>query len=186
MKLFNEKAQEEAPFEVLIAVILMMFVIVTGLIVMTEVSQQKCVKVTEKKMEDLKASIEAVSRGGASSVDFQMDSCGKNEKFFLSRVDDPISCSQCIGSPEKCTLLMYRSDNARIPPKCVAIPFDLTFDGDGDYGCNKVIGNEQYELVDINPTSPKNPTSLIEKGHYQFYYRITNQVFTIICAYRKN
>ena len=63
MKFLGEKGQEAAPFELLIAVILMGFVIVVGIYATQQLEKQKCFQESNKKMEELKEAMEIVSKG---------------------------------------------------------------------------------------------------------------------------
>ena len=56
----NNKGQESAPFELLISVIIMGFVIFVGLIAMNQLNEQKCINETKAKLEEMKTKIETV------------------------------------------------------------------------------------------------------------------------------
>jgi len=126
------KGQIDAPFELLVAVILMGFVLVVGFQAMQKVTFDSCVQQNDKQLEDLKTALESTINGENSRVFFSLPECapkmstkdGKTElvqKVSLKREGDSAICSEyCSASFNTCVLLsLYNPEFARV--KCVSI-----------------------------------------------------------------
>ena len=61
--MLSQKGQEAAPFELLIAVITMTFVIVVGLNAMSTLLRAQCEGKIDQNMEELKTALETVAKG---------------------------------------------------------------------------------------------------------------------------
>ncbi|MEW6295791.1 MAG: hypothetical protein AB1467_05900 [Candidatus Diapherotrites archaeon] len=176
----NCSGQEEAPFELLVAVILMTFVILIGLYAMTEASNRKCLQEKNKDLDNLAAKIQEVANNetiAAAPLSFIASQCGKNEEIKIISSIEAIQCRVCPGSLKSCLLLNYRSDAGYIENKCLNISQATYFDS-GDKGCPAKIGD--YDLVDLNPENE------IERGLYKLEFnQKSTENFPVICAYYK-
>jgi len=180
--LVNFKGQEEAPFQLLVAVILMTFVILVGLNAMNEAEKQKCFNDTEKQLNDLKLGIEktAVYRQ-PSGVNFNPSGCTKKESFVLIKSDEERLCkSLCLNSSRNCLLLRYSTpDLTGIQDKCIDVAYDTQFrsEGDGTGSCEKMEG---YYGINVDSGQGFVP------GVYQFLYSPNSGVVSpVICVYIK-
>ncbi len=177
-----QKGQEEAPFQLLVAVILMTFVIIVGLSAMQQAEKQKCFNDTEKLMNDLKLAIEKTATySQPSNIKFSPPDCTKDKKFVLIASDEERICKKtCLNSSSSCILLRYStSEITGIQDKCLNISFDTQFryEGDGTNTCESLEGYSGLKL----------DSSLgIPQGTFQFFY-YPNPVGTspVVCSYIK-
>jgi len=179
--LFN-KGQEEAPFQLLVAVILMTFVIIVGLNAMNEASKQKCFNTTEKLMNDLKLAIEktAVYQQPAN-VNFSLPNCTKKESFVLFNSDEPRLCQRlCLNPSSSCLILRYStSDVTGIQDKCIDVTSSTQFnyESDGTDSCEAMAG---FEGINVETDAG------FVSGIYQFLYSPNSSSDNpIICVYLK-
>ena len=111
--MLSQKGQEAAPFELLIAVITMTFVIVVGLNAMSTLLRAQCEGKIDQNMEELKTALETVAKGeGKKTVAYDMPSCFNQNDSSLRIVsrDDRATCSfHCGGLRYECTLLFFSS-----------------------------------------------------------------------------
>jgi hypothetical protein len=105
------RGQEAAPFEVLIAVVLMGFVILVGLNAVNTLNQEKCEGELAYKLNELKHAIEVSSAGRSrKEVNIDFPSCfpGNRSYLTLEFVDDSFVCSAfCEGKRSRCMLLKF-------------------------------------------------------------------------------
>jgi len=180
--LLNFKGQEEAPFQLLVAVILMTFVIIIGLNAMNEASKQKCFNDTEKLMNDLKLSIEKTATyKQPSAVNFSPPGCAKNESFILFKSNEERLCKKlCMNSSSTCLLLRYAtSDITGIQDKCIDVSYDTQFRDtiNNPDSCEAMAG---YTGIGIDSEQG------FISGIYQFLYSPTSGVVSpVICVYLK-
>ena len=111
MSRLNNKGQEEAPFELLISVIIMGFVIAVGFIAMNELSKKQCQGDIEKSMQELKRTLELVSKGqGRESFTFRMPACYSDvkSKLIIESSSEMKTCLEvCGGARLDCTMLRF-------------------------------------------------------------------------------
>ncbi len=176
------RGQEEAPFQLLVAVILMTFVIIVGLNAMNEASREKCFNNTEKLLNDLKQSIEKTAiYKQPSSINFNPPGCTKNESFVLIKSDESRICSElCMNSSSSCILLRYKTvEITEIQDKCINISYDTQFRhyaDDWDSGCMHLEG---YTGISIDSQG-------FIPGVYQFLYSETSGTTSpVVCVYIK-
>lgn len=121
----DSRGQESAPFELLVAVIVMTFVIAAGLGATQFLMQEQCKGEMGSQMEQIKTAIETVAKGrGKANVSFTMPSCFRpSESPSCSYASDPNASRLCIkdtdskqtcayycgGSQRSCTLLIFTS-----------------------------------------------------------------------------
>ncbi len=109
--MLNRKGQESAPFELLIAVIIMGFVIFVGMNAMKELSLQKCKGETESKLESLKTALQiVVTQKSPQSISYNTSSCFNPDKEITKLVEktDPLVCANYCGVAKNvCTILQY-------------------------------------------------------------------------------
>ncbi len=178
-----QKGQEEAPFQLLVAVILMTFVIIVGVNAMNEANKQKCFNDTEKLMNDFKLAVEKTANIKApSNVNFSLPGCTKNEKFVIKRIDEARICSQvCLNSSSSCTLLRYNTNEVTgIQDKCINIGFDTQFRNFDTHPSQCPV------MPDYSPAKIDSDQG-VEAGVYQFLYYSNPAIsYPVVCSYIKN
>lgn len=185
MKAFFQKGQESAPFELLVAVTLMIFVIAAGLNAMSVLGRQQCIGQIDKKLEEMKTAIELVASGkGASNVDFTIPKCFKGSKTEIRYEQKQAICSRvCGGVRRECILLRFESAEESMA-KCLNVSLNTTFiDQPSGSSCTDREPGERLELVDLkNPAGGEG----IPLGYYSLV-EVQNPSITLpmICAYRR-
>ncbi len=211
----SSRGQESAPFELLVAVIIMVFVIMVGTYALGEMEKQTCKGKILGELQRIKLSIESISKGsGKETINISVPACLNADRleFKLKEWDDPQICSDlCGGSQSLCTLLYFTAGRTidRGPPEevewiwshseCVKISINTTFETEAsncqDFGgetCSADVEDcdKDYQLVNFkNPFDPDNPhetTYPIPNGQYTFIGKFgASSAFPRICAYRK-
>src|SRR3989338_7931317 len=180
----NSKAQEEAPFELLIAVITMGFVLVIGLVAMNQLRLQKCANELEAQLEDLKTKIEiVVNQKSPQLLDFRQSECynPKNEHIIISQSNNTRICSDsCASGSSICTLLEYVDSKDGVSfRKCLNINSSTAFIPQNNAGqsCTDLSDDAAGKkiLVDFKQT--------IVRGTYDLLNRTGANTSPIICGY---
>jgi len=130
MPKLNSRGQEEAPFELLISVIIMGFVIAVGFMAMNELAKKQCQGQIEKTMQELKRTLELVSKGqGRDSFAFRMPSCYSDVKsrLIIESSSETKTCTDvCGGSRLDCTFIQFYGVSSQgssyISRTCLDIP----------------------------------------------------------------
>ena len=183
----NQKGQEAAPFELLIAVILMGFVIIIGTYASMELERQKSEQQINQKLEDFKEALEAVSKGkGQYNLEFVLPPHGRNQEINLLQISDSYRCSiYCGGSRATCTIVTFEAEGAKSMAKCVNISPLTGFKGEKearDTGgpCPSYLTDDLLCLEDWR-------SGPIKQGDYVLASAYTTVItpVPIICAYRK-
>lgn len=175
----NKRGQEEAPFELLVAVIMMGFVLIVGLSAWTYVSKVQCEQSIGAKLEDLKDSIELVAgKRGTKELSFTLPEC-YNEAKHSVRLDpsyDPLVCSSvCGGSQGSCVILKLAAEDLSVPWNCVVVAPTINFPLAADV-CEPMSG---YNLVDLKGADS------IPTGYYKLVSAYIESDVPYVCAYRK-
>lgn len=130
----NRKGQEEAPFELLVAVIIMGFVLSVGFIAMNELTKKQCQGTVENTMREFKMVIESVSKAqGSSTFSFRIPGCyiEKESRLSIRTVTEKLVCERvCGGSGLDCAFLEFygKSRDESYPSTvCLDIPPNLDF-----------------------------------------------------------
>ncbi len=183
MNMINARGQEAAPFELLIAVIVMGFVIFAGMNAMEQLWLQKCLGTTDAKLEEMKTVLEtAVDQKSPQSINFRLSGCfdENDEDIRIADWDEPTFCAEYCGSPKNlCTLLEYSNTGRRLfsIKKCLNIPPDTVFPSQRFAGA-KCSTREREELQDFDTLIPQGDYILINKT-------LATDTFPTICAYRR-
>ncbi|MDP6670839.1 MAG: hypothetical protein QGI60_03415 [archaeon] len=179
----NSKGQESAPFELLIAVIIMGFVIFAGMQAMRQLWLQKCFGTTDAKLEELKTLVEtSVSQKSPRTINFRLSGCFNegDETIEITDRDEPGVCADYCGSPKPlCSLLEYSNDGTSsfTMIKCLEIPPD-TFFPSQKYSGGSCSPRDKSVLIDLEDDMPQ--------GDYLFVNEtLATDTFPTICAYRK-
>ncbi len=133
------KGQVSAPFEVLVAVIVMGFVILAGTYALKNLSENTCLGDKKKEMGELTSSLRDVVLGSDltfRNISFQTKACfdAKYERIELNQYSDPARCSAYCGGGVQCVLLEYiYEDEVKlqrkypIQPICTGIASNINF-----------------------------------------------------------
>jgi len=155
----KKKAQMSAPFELLVAVVIMGFVILFGMNALNELNKTQCSHELSNTMFSLVNAIElATNQYSTQALQVKIPACYHNSKLYLEATNSQNLCSAyCIGSRETCILLKFSSDEeSRI--KCVNINFFTSFPSESDMGCPS---KEGFQLV-----KPTNNQTAFVTGYY--------------------
>lgn len=149
---FSQKGQEGAPFELLVAVVVMGFVLLAGFRVIGLLQLEECKGKLDSNLEDLKTAIENVAHGeGQRTVAYVKPSCfpePNNENphegsrlEIIHRTETRICSEFCPGARIECTLLAFSSpDHSNW--KCLNISSATDFPSSND--CQGDLPENEY------------------------------------------
>ncbi len=184
MHSLNEKGQEEAPFEILVAVVIMGFVLLAGYVAMKQVQGDICEQKIEKQIDDFRAALEevVVKQGSVDIIlDFPKDCYSeKHQSFAIVHIDDEPLCRHfCGGIRKNCMILKYTDQEVGLAwNKCINIPPQTNFPKLGSLGSCPIDGKfADFLLQDLKDDIPQGRYVLLNKT-------VTGNVPTI-CAYKK-
>lgn len=171
----NNKGQASAPFEVLVAIILMGFVILAGTWALSNLSENTCLGNKRQKMGELKEGIKEVVLGYTELtyklINFQVTPCfnQKYEYITLKTYADTTRCNAYCGGGSTCTLLEYVYDDGKtrrlpIPPVCVELP--TSYEVADLYEC---FSEEDPEKDNWDALNSMDLASNIPSGKYRLY-----------------
>lgn len=181
----KQKAQMSAPFELLVAIIVMTFVIIAGNYALSNLNENTCLGNKRQDFSNLSSSLREIVLGSDlayRTIDFSTKAC-YNENYELVKLnivsDDKERCERICGSGSSCVLLEYSYENTDkidfkhpIPPICTYLPTNLQFEGEN--GCGIL---EDYEKV-IDPT---NSSTGIPSGRYKIFKKSGTEANHTIC-----
>ena len=131
--LFFQKAQVSAPFELLVAIIIMGFVVIIGSQMLVAANQQVCMSSVDKEMTSFKLYLEdTANRKSSNKFDFQPESCFDKAKAVI-RIENVANSKQCAakcGKPtDTCFIFtFYAPDIANgFREKCLNLPKYTSF-----------------------------------------------------------
>lgn len=191
----NNKGQASAPFEVLVAVILMGFVIVAGTWALTNLSENTCIGDKRQELSEFKEAIKDVVLGSdltVKNLSFDVRPCfnQKFEKITLKTYASPTRCAAFCGGGQTCTLLEYVYDDGKtrnmpIQPLCVELPTAIEYE---TYKDNCIISTDsEYENWSL--VSDTNISTNITSGKYRLYMIGSSQGYGAarkMCFLKKN
>ena len=172
----SNKAQASAPFEVLVAVILMGFVIMAGTWSLINLNQSVCIGNKRQSMSEMKGVIEDVIMGSdlaEKNVKFDIQPCF-NEKFesiTLKTYTNETLCTSFCNAGETCTLMEYVYDDDRttkrpIAPMCLNLPTAINY-ADLD-NCGEEYTDIEWDALNFGGS---NPNSILTSGSYKIFMR---------------
>jgi len=181
----GQRGQESAPFELLIAVIIMTFVIVVGLEATNVLAEQKCKGEIEQNLEQMKTALEnVVTQKGKANLFFDIPNCFEGEGQTSVRIkgwkDSAICGRFCGGARDSCTLVSYSSPRF-VLTKCLRISHNTTF-GTGSTCDRGELGSDKdnWEARDL-----KDDAGILQ-GNYTFISRFDlTGSYPIVCAYKR-
>jgi len=163
LKKISNKAQMSAPFELLVAIIVMIFVIAAGSYALANLNENTCIGNKRQDFSNLISSLRDVVLGSDlayRTIDFSTKACydNKYEKTYLKIVNnDRDVCERYCGSGNSCILLQYSYiDESKgqfkhpISPICTYLPTNLIFGSELECSTNQ---NEiTIDPLDIDST----------------------------------
>lgn len=193
---FNQSGQEEGPFELLVAVIIMGFVIYIGMNALEELRIKTCQNKIDSTLENFKTALETtVQTLSRQELSFSMpaDCFNENdEKITIDYINDERLCADYCGSSDKlCSLLIYRlkskSGNQTFSDrKCLKISPNTSFvsqdsvsesvEGSSCENRGKETDNPKFELQDFAAEIPQGKYVLENVAN-------PNSDLPVICAY---
>ena len=159
---YNKRGQVSAPFEVLVAVVLMGFVIVAGSFALSNLSQNVCIGNKRADLSNFKEALRDVVLGSdlvIRNINFQTKACF-NERFEsiqLNTYSDPSRCTAYCGGGTTCMLLEYIYEDTDkfirmqpIDPICMDLTTSIEFGIDSE-----CLDTEEtlWEAIDPSRTS---------------------------------
>ncbi len=177
----NTKGQESAPFEVLVSVVIMGFVIVIAMVAIDTVTKEQCKAEIKRSGTELKIRIEEVSKGNDTTLLFSPPKCfnQRNEIIKISSIKSRSLCSlYCGGTKEECLVFDYQAGDEHGELICLANASILTqFITTPGTACQDRTA-EGYQLEDFR--------SAIPRGNYILVNNNADiSALPQVCAYRK-
>ena len=187
------KGQESAPFELLIAVILMGFVLLVGYNAITKLREQQCASIIDSELNELARNLENAAAGkGSSQFQFSLGDCGSKvsncDQFStlastedvqcVQLVDsvDPYICSNfCSSARDACTLATFKSARYNTQTRCVDISPSTVFPSDAGNQCLDRTA-DGYKLLDLTTEISQGTYSLVKASNL-------TAAQPIVCAY---
>ncbi|MFH0905706.1 MAG: hypothetical protein V1824_00025 [archaeon] len=159
----KNKGQESAPFEVLVAVIIMAFVILAGSYALKNLNENVCLGNKTKDISEFVNSLRDVVLGSDltfRTINFTTKSCfnSKYEKIQLNSYESSTKCSAYCGSGDNCLLMeyTYNKDNTPkmpIAPVCTYLSPTLNLVTENiELDCG--VSGEEWESIDRENIKP--------------------------------
>ena len=149
--MLSQRGQESAPFELLIAMVLMGFVIVVGFNALDRLNFEICKGNMNQGMEQIRGAIETVVKNKSKAdVSFELPNCFREEESKLRILDseDEAYCSTyCGGGVRSCKVLSFYNPLFS-DTKCLRVSQATTFPREAP--CNPQVFGEagDYEIAD--------------------------------------
>ena len=200
--MFGQKGQEAAPFELLVAVVIMGFVLLAGVNVMDILRKEQCKGDLDSQLEAIKGAIESVASGeGQKDFSFTLPSCysrnvnetiesQKTKLFVLNRQDRNFCSQHCSGGKVECMVLWFHSleeNNVKCLsnvstvtnfPTCPQNDPDQPYDPNICSPCNDRFSGLTVQAMDLKTE--------IEDGQYILVKKFfLSSSSADICAYKK-
>lgn len=177
MHMLSQRGQEEAPFELLIAVIVMAFVIFLGLQAMNYVQTEQCKAQIKHSANELKAVIQEVVAGNMKSLVFYPPQCflkpKDREEMRFVVIKDSLQCSRmCGGAKNECFVFAYYAEGYDYDLCFETVSPQTTFYQ--DVPCDDA--GEKFAAINMKDGIPR--------GAYEFVNKSSSvDAFPKICAY---
>ena len=142
-----------APFELLVAMIIMAFVVIIGTQMIANTENQMCLLSIEKELTEFKSNIEeTVAKKASVKFDFRPEDCFNERKVTIKLhqfIDDPTTCAARCGDPrDSCFIIFFSAPNLSngYKQKCLDIAEYTTFLG-VDEACDTSGTLEGYKAM---------------------------------------
>jgi len=173
--MLNNNAQESAPFELLVAIVVMGFVILFGMNALQSLQTQQCGNELEHLLASVEDSVESVvNQQIPQRLLVKFPPCYKNPELVLKPVVDESLCTSfCLRQVEQCVLLRFESKD------------------EGEISCVEINPSSNFGQQDSCPlrddgSEPIDPTNGISQGTYLLYNKTpVGAVLPTICMYKQ-
>ena len=191
--MLSKRGQESVPFQLLVVIVMLGFVLVMGLYVLTRSNEQQCGEQAKKLLERTRQDFESlIKQDELKRVTIDLPQCGEGKKELSIRLEqDRQICSlYCIGANERCVLLVFSSE-AISQATCLRIPPTTQFLGETECSLPErrppgLIPDEfSFKQIGFARTSGGETVNALEDGEYFFTQKtsITTGV-PQVCAYK--
>lgn len=184
----GERGQESAPFELLIAVIVMIFVMMFGYRAIEETQIADCKAKINMELENMRTAIEATAnQSSLQTLHFEVPSCFRNSSVKVGNVKNRTVCSNiCQEGRSECVSLSFKSD---VYPKsvCLNIPLNTVFDGMDDGGpLSGDCPDRRNETIPYKLTVLNSNNVGVPNADYVLMNRTPpGNAHPVVCAYRQ-
>lgn len=180
----NNKAQAAAPFELLVAIIIMAFVLIVGSQMLNQVNEQVCLNHVESEMSEFVNYLEeTANKKTTSKFAFQPTSvCFDQSRHIMKivRERDAKVCSAKCGIPtDTCYVMIFFTDEVALGAKerCINLPVYTNFETN-DSVCTT--------LDDLSGYTPIVPSEKLPFGQYVLKnVAKVGETWPNICFYKK-
>ncbi len=161
--MLSKKGQESAPFELLIAVIIMGFVIFFGLQALTQINKEQCSGKLNRNLEEFRIELEdVVQNNSVGKINFDLPSCYKGQEVKINKYNNSRICSAYCGiGRELCVVLELWTADGLTDRRCLNVSYNIDFEGSAVCGTGETL---------VDPDS-----SLLEGVIPEGYYTISNE-----------
>ncbi|MBI4044391.1 MAG: hypothetical protein HY392_01660 [Candidatus Diapherotrites archaeon] len=190
--MLSQKAQEAAPFQLLVVVVMLGFVLVMGLFVLTHSNEQQCGEQAKKVLERTRQDLESlIKQDEIKRITIDVPQCGEGKKELSMRLEQnrEVCSLYCIGANERCVLLVFSSETIS-QATCLRVPPTTQFLGVTECGNPERRPKSiplDFELfpVDFAKTSGGQTENDLNAGEY-FFTQKTNPQSGVpeVCAYK--
>lgn len=190
-KIFKDKkAQVDAPFEVLVAVILMGFVILAGSYALKNLSQNICIGDKRQDLSEFRSALRDVVLGSDLTFkNFHLRSrhCFNRQYEYTRLVtytDQHMCSAYCQSLTSTCTLIQYYYDDGKrsmypITPICADLPSAIDFVTEADNNAKKLCDVQENErLLQQSPSGGYE----ITPGYYRMFRAAMGDGSTKVCV----
>ncbi len=190
VELASSRGQESAPFELLIAVIVMTFVMLFGYRAIAQMNREDCKARINQELQKMRTAIESTTnQASLERVVFEVPQCFKNGRVRLNSIRDKRVCSSiCKEGRVQCIALDYFSDEF-VKRVCVNIPMHTDFEGSVSGGPGTYCPDKRSETTgepisyELTPFTDEDVG--VPNGTYVLYNKTPpGHTMPVICAYR--
>ena len=185
----DNKAQVSSPFELLVAIIIMAFVVIIGANMLAGVNEQVCLSNIDKALTDFKLKLEDTASYRTSNkflFSLNTNSCFNEREAIITieKYENAKKCGAiCQGkTTDSCFVLVFNaSDLANgARNKCLNLPVYTSFVGPDD--CSTA----DPSLSGFEPIIPTNSGQMLNSGTYILRnIAPAGKTYPVICTYRK-
>lgn len=177
----NSRADSSAPFEVLVAVVIMGFVLVMAAQAFEFLNQKQCEAQIKDQASSLKTAVQDAIRGNSVRLNFFPPTCFQKEEkqMKLEVVTSKARCSAICGRElDECLFFLYDSDSFK---------FNLCFDNAPTY-TTFLDNSSGCQLSGFSPVDFRAPTgNIIPRGLYNIQNRTGgSETVPKLCAFHKD
>lgn len=184
----NSKAQVNSPFELLVAIIIMGFVVIIGSQMIANANDQVCLATIDKEITEFKLKLEdTASFRTSNKFEFRPNetSCYNENKSIvkIEKYSDSKKCGTVCGrATDSCFVFTFQaSDIANgLIQKCLNLPVYTSFVTGSD------CPTDEADLSGFDPINPTAAGQRISSGTYILRnVAAAGKTYPVICTYRR-